>query len=71
VTGGAGIVLHTEDAVLNAITITDDGRGWIVGNDGLLLALERASKQANSYPNAAFHADADAGAPVRLTTPTE
>ena len=64
-------VFHTQDggktwsadyrsdaALLNSITITDDGRGWIVGNQGLLLFLQRTSKQTTPYAGAEFHADA-------------
>ena len=56
-------VYHTEDggdtwdvqyrsdtAVLNSLAITDDGRGWIVGDEGLLLSLERTSKLATPTP---------------------
>jgi photosystem II stability/assembly factor-like uncharacterized protein len=65
-------VFHTEDggntwdvgyrsleARLNAITVTDDGRGWIVGDDGLLLSLSRTSKQATPTPR-----------PLPTSTPT-
>ena len=39
--------------MLNSIAITGDGRGWIVGDEGLVLSLKRTSKGATSTPTPA------------------